>query len=232
MAADRFARRPMHLIEHRDDIVSPFVRSVTRTVFVGDGSLPMRPDGMWDIVVMRSRRGLQVLRTGLTTRPVDFTYDDGDEILSIGFSAASFMPVLPGEDMRDKGVMLDMHGPGRFRVGADIFEAPRLDNVEDFVARLVRREAVEANALVASIVAGRPNAATERTMQRHFLKTTGLTIKAFSQIERARRAVKMLEGGQGAADVAFALGYSDQSHLIRSLRGIMGRTPREIAQGV
>ena len=32
MAADRFARRPMHLIEHRDDLASPLVRSVTRTV--------------------------------------------------------------------------------------------------------------------------------------------------------------------------------------------------------
>lgn len=222
----------MHLIEHRDDLASPLVRSVTRTVFRGDGSLPMRPDGMWDIVFLRSRRGLQVLRTGLTTRPVDFDYSDGDEVLSVGFSAASFMPAMPGEDMRDKGVMLEMSGPGRFRIGGDIFETPRLDNVEDFVARLARREAVEANVLVASIVAGRPNAATERTMQRHFLKTTGLTIKAFSQIERAQRAVEMLEGGQGAADVAFALGYSDQPHLIRSLKGIMGRTPREIVRGV
>lgn len=222
----------MHLIEQRDNLTSPLVRSVTRTVFSGDGSLPMRPDGLWDIAFLRSKRGLQVLRTGLTTRPVDFDYADGDEVLSIGFSAASFMPVMPGEDMRDKGVLLEMNGPCRFRVGADIFEAPRLDNVEDFLARLLKREVVEENALVASIVAGRPNAATERTMQRHFLRTTGMTIKAFSQIERAKQAVALLEEGTAAADVAYSLGYSDQPHLIRSLKGIMGRTPREIGRRV
>ena len=106
---------------------------------------------------------------------------------------------------------------------------PRLDNVEDFIARLTKRETVQANPLVASIVSGTPNAATERTMQRHFHRTTGLTMKAFDQIERAQQAVALLTAGQAAADVAHTLGYSDQPHLIRSLRAIMGRTPRQIA---
>ena len=54
-------------------------------------------------------------------------------------------------------------------------------------------------------------------MQRHFLKTTGLTYKAFTQIERAQKALSLLQQGRPAADVAFALGYADQPHLIRSL---------------
>ena len=217
------------LIERRNDIVSPHIRSVTHTVFSGAGSLPMQPDGMWDIAILRNRQGVQVLRTGLTTRSIDFTYEDGDEILSLGFAASSFMPVMPGEIMRDEGVLLERFGPDRFLLGTEAFEIPRLDNVEDFVRRLDAHEAVQRNGLVASIVAGHPDAATERTMQRHFLRTTGLTIKAYSQIERARQAVALLEAGEPAAAVAFALGYSDQPHLIRSLRAIMGRTPRQIA---
>ena len=217
------------LIERRNDIVSPHIRSVTHTVFSGAGSLPMQPDGMWDIAILRNRQGVQVLRTGLTTRSIDFTYEDGDEILSLGFAASSFMPVMPGEIMRDEGVLLERFGPDRFLLGTEAFEIPRLDNVEDFVRRLDAHEAVQRNGLVASIVAGHPDAATERTMQRHFLRTTGLTIKAYSQIERAQRAVALLEAGEPAAAVAFALGYSDQPHLIRSLRAIMGRTPRQIA---
>ena len=82
-----------------------------------------------------------------------------------------------------------------------------------------------------SIVEGRPKAMTERTLQRHFLKTTGLTYKAFTQIERAQKAVALLQQGRPAADVAFALGYSDQPHMIRSLRAIMGQTPGQIARG-
>jgi len=219
----------MHLIEHRDDVASSLVRSVTRTVFAGSGSLRLQPDGMWDIAFLRSRRGFQVLRTGLTTRPVELPHEEGDEVFSIGFAASAFMPLMPGDRLRDQGVLLERIGSDRFRIGSDIFEVPRLDNVEDFVARLVKRETVHGNPLVASIVSGHPNAATERTMQRHFLRTTGMTIKAFSQIERAQRAVVLLRSGEAAAEVAFTLGYSDQPHMIRSLRAIMGQTPRQIA---
>jgi AraC-like DNA-binding protein len=73
-------------------------------------------------------------------------------------------------------------------------------------------------------------AATERTLQRHFLKTTGLTLKTFSQIARARQAMTMLAQGIAAAEVAFTLGYADQPHLIRSLRTYMGATPGQIAR--
>ena len=66
-------------------------------------------------------------------------------------------------------------------------------------------------------------------MQRHFLRTTGLTYKAFTQIERAQKALGLLQQGRPAADVAFALGYADQPHMIRSVKAIMGLTPGQIA---
>jgi AraC-like DNA-binding protein len=39
-----------------------------------------------------------------------------------------------------------------------------------------------------------------------------------------------LRMGQAAADVAFALGYADQAHMINSLKAIMGQTPGQIAR--
>ena len=140
------------------------------------------------------------------------------------------MPILPGERMRDEGVVLDTAGPDRFLLDSDSFEIPRIDNVEDFVSRLLKREAVTSNTLVASITHGAPLAATERTMQRHFLKTTGLTLKTYHQIARARQALVLLRQGDAPAAVAAALGYADQPHLTRSLRTYMGMTPGQIAR--
>ena len=94
----------------------------------------------------------------------------------------------------------------------------------------MRSGIVERNDLVDSVLAGKPKAMTERTLQRHFLKTTGLTYKTFTVIERAQKAASLLRMGQAAADVAFALGYSDQAHMINSLRAIMGQTPGQIAR--
>lgn len=67
-------------------------------------------------------------------------------------------------------------------------------------------------------------------MQRHFLKTTGVTYKTFTQIGRAQKALALLQQGRPGADVAFALGYSDQPHMIRSVKAFMGLTPREISR--
>ena len=215
--------------EQRKD-VHPLVQSVSRTIFSQTGSLQFLPDQCWDITFIRNRHGLTVLRTGLTTRPVTYDFEPGDENFSIAFQPYAFMPILPGERMRDEGVVLDTAGPDRFLLDCDSFEIPRIDNVEDFVSRLLKREAVTSNTLVASITHGTPMAATERTMQRHFLKTTGLTLKTYHQIARARQALVLLRQGDAPAAVAAALGYADQPHLTRSLRTYMGMTPGQIAR--
>ena len=219
----------MHQVERRSD-VHPLVESVTHSVFTTTGSVEFLPDHCWDIAFIRNRGGTFVLRTGLTTRPVQFDVEPGDENFTIAFKPFAYMPLMPGEVMRDEGVMLDMAGPDRFMLGTQSFEIPRLDSVEDFVRRLTTTEALESNRLVASVVSGHPDAATERTLQRHFLKTTGLTLKTYGQIARARRALTMLGQGTPAAEVAYALGYADQPHLIRSLRTFMGTTPGQVAR--
>jgi hypothetical protein len=220
----------VYAMQERRSDVHPLVRSVSRTVFSGSGSLQFLPDQCWDISFIRTRHGSIVLRTGLTTRPVVYDFEPGDENFSIAFEPYAFMPLMPGDRMRDEGVVLISAGPDRFMLDTESFEIPRLDNVEDFVARLLKREAVTSNPLVASITEGAPLAATERTVQRHFLRTTGLTLKTYNQIARARQALVMLQAGTAPAQVAAALGYADQPHLTRSLRAYMGTTPGQIAR--
>jgi hypothetical protein len=219
----------MHRIVRLDGWTSPVIAAVTHTTFASDGETLMQPDGFWDFAIMKSEGRTLVLRTGLTTRAVSHPHREGDEILTIAFKPSSFMPLMPGERMRDDAIVLDTIGPDRFWLGTDVVEIPTLETVDGFVARLLADETVADNALVASVVEGRPKAMSERTLQRHFLKTTGLTYKAFTQVERAQKAMAMLQQGRPAADVAFALGYADQPHLIRSLKAIMGQTPGQVA---
>lgn len=220
----------MPLIQHTRPIDSPFAESVSVLRFTSPGETLMQPDGCWDIAIIRRGDNVQVLRTGLTTRAVTFRHEADDEILVISFKPSSFMPIMPGEIMRDEGVLLEPFGRRDFWIGSEVREIPSFDNAEAFVARLVRDGIVESSDIVASIVEGQPKAMSERTMQRHFLRTTGLTYKAFTVIERAQQAVSLLRMGRPAADVAFALGFSDQAHMINSLKAIMGQTPGEIAR--
>jgi hypothetical protein len=142
------------------------------------------------------------------------------------------MPVMPGDVMRDRGVILETFASRRFRIGSDVLDIPTFENADLFVDRLVRNEIVRSNDVVASVIGGRPRAMSERTLQRHFLRTTGLTYKRYTLIQRAQSAVALLRAGRPAVDVAFVLGYADQAHMINSLRHIMGRTPGDIARDV
>ena len=211
-------------------VESQLVESISSIRFSGAGAVPMRPDGCWDIAIIQRGEQRLVLRTGLTTRPVSFDYADGDELLVISFKPHSFMPLMPGEVMRDEGVMLEPFGPGGFWIGTDVREIPTFENADVFVDRLVRDGIIGSNELVASVVEGHPKAMSERTMQRHFLRTTGLTYKHFTLVQRAQKAVAMLQMGRPAVDVALALGFSDQAHMINSLKAIMGQTPKEIVR--
>ena len=219
----------MPIVTHATGLESPLVRDVSLTTFTEASQMAILPDGCWDIAVLKRRDRIMVLRTGLTTKPVTYVAEPGDEILAISFNPDSFMPLMPGERMRDEGVLMPMIGQDRFWIGTDVVEIPNFANVDGFIERLARAEIVETNGAVSSVVQGRPMAMSERTLQRHFLRTTGLTYKGFTQIERARKAMSLLQAGQPAADVAFALGYADQPHMIRSLKAIMGQTPSAIA---
>ncbi len=67
-----------------------------------------------------------------------------------------------------------------------------------------------------------------RFLPYRFLQASGLTHKTIQQIERARRAVSLLEQGTPILDTAFELGYFDQAYLANSLKRVIGKTLRKI----
>jgi helix-turn-helix protein len=213
---------------------SAFVAGVAHVVY-GDpeagwvGPDEVVPDGLWDIVVLRHAGTVEVLQTGLITRPVVLPFEPGDEYLSISFKPGTYMPRLPGRRMVDRGVLRPIGAGRTFELDADTFEIPTFDSAEDLVRRLVRRGIVVLDDVVDRVVDGEPAWASDRTVERHFRWVLGLTPKQLAQIRRAREAVTRLQAGRAAADVAAELGYSDQPHLTRSLRRFMGRTPGQLA---
>jgi methylphosphotriester-DNA--protein-cysteine methyltransferase len=81
---------------------------------------------------------------------------------------------------------------------------------------------------VAAAVQGDPQLMSRRSVQRHFLRATGITHAQFRKIERARRAVELLRNGTCILDVVDDAGYFDQAHLTRSLKYLIGQTPMKI----
>jgi AraC-like DNA-binding protein len=64
-------------------------------------------------------------------------------------------------------------------------------------------------------------------LERSFNDRYGLPIHQFLMKVRIARALAMLRGGTRPAEVAFAVGFSDQPHLTRVFRNELGFTPRQ-----
>lgn len=208
---------------------SNYAASVALRQYSEAGREAMLPDNRWDLVVFRRRGRYSVLRTGFTTRPDVVPHEAEDEILTISFRPDCFMPSMLGDQMKNSAVFLEC-GAKTFSLGSHTFEIPTIQNADVFVERLAKKGLLEKNSLIESILKRESLDISERTAQRQFLRMTGLTYKHFTLIGRAQKAISLLQMGQRSIDVAFALGYSDQPHMIHSLREIMGKTPGEFIQ--
>lgn len=66
---------------------------------------------------------------------------------------------------------------------------------------------------------------TARHCQEKFKEAHGLSVKRYANLLRAQHAIRLMAGGRGLADVAFASGYFDQSHFNREFRLYTGDSP-------
>ena len=97
-----------------------------------------------------------------------------------------------------------------------------------FVERLVREGLLVRDPIVEAVLQNQPQALSPRSIQRRFLRATGLTQGSIRQIERARYATTLLQQGVSILDTVDQAGYADQAHLTRSLKHFSGKTPTQI----
>lgn len=71
----------------------------------------------------------------------------------------------------------------------------------------------------------------KKQFERLFKRYVGMNPKEYGRIVRFQRVLRMMQFGcRNYADIAFAGGYADQSHLIREFRQFSGLTPRQLAE--
>lgn len=69
---------------------------------------------------------------------------------------------------------------------------------------------------------------TERTLERRFLAHVGATPKKYARVVRLRNAIFQRKTLPTWADVAHAVGYYDQSHMIRDFQELYGISPESL----
>jgi len=186
----------------------------------------------WGLVFWRSGGGAYASVSGPEARARTAPVPEGATFVGIEFAVGTSLRFVPTPALVDGGIELPDATRRTFRLDGVRWETPGPDDVEALVDRLVRSGAVVRDPLVTEVRRGHRPAVSGRTIERRFRVATGLTQGAVRQIERVRTASALLAAGVPVADVVARLGYVDEPHLARALRRYVGRTTRQLRQGL
>ena len=205
---------------------SDFVERIWRTRGVPDKAMISVAVPHWQIVVVKSSHApMSVIARGPETKASIVEIPQDAEFLGIEFKIGTFIPALAVEALVDIGKEIDTVSRNEINLAGSKWEIPNFENAADFVACLARDGALVRDPLVEQTLLREPVAITERSVQRRFLRATGLTYGTVRQIERAERTVALLTAGTPILDAVEIAGYSDQAHMTRSLQRFLGKTP-------
>jgi hypothetical protein len=211
------------------DSPSPFVERVWRCRSRSGGRFLSMAEANIELVITRLPAFLAVTLRGPVTRGAFIDCPPNGEWLAIRFKLGTYLPRIPAAALADhQDINLPVLGNGQFWFSDLAWEIPSFDNAEDFVARLALAGVIARSHATDAAAEGDIAWMSQRTLQRHFRRVTGMTLSGYEQIRRARHAADLLRRGTPILDATFEAGYFDQAHLTRSVKHLIGITPARL----
>lgn len=185
---------------------------------------------LWGMVITKQHGKMTLTIRGPETVSSPAVSPPDAEFVGVLFKVGTLMPQFPARKLMNRADVTLPTGTGNtFWLDSTTWQFPDYDNMEVFVRRLVHEELLQFDPVVADTLQGKPVDLSLRTTQRRFKDATGITFSLVEQIKRARYATTLLKQGTPVLDVVYEAGYSDQPHLIRSLKRFIGLTPQRVA---
>jgi len=208
---------------------SPFVERIWWAQSERTGCFLSVAASHWEMVVSKYHGEIMMTMRGPETKAtsVDVTLVGG-EFFGIIFKYGAFMPHLPVSKLVDGDINLPDASSKSFWLNGSAWRFPNYENADTFVDRLVRESLLDCDPIIEPVLRGETQDLSPRSVQRRVLGATGLTQSSILQIERARYATILLQQGVSILDTVELAGYSDQAHLTRTLKRLIGKTPAQI----
>ena len=208
---------------------SPYVERVWRCHSGTGGVFHSMAEGNLELVVTRLSGWTLVTLRGPVTRALPFACPADGEWTAIRFRMGAYFRRWPSALLVDHRDFDFPVSQGRkFWLEGGGWEIPSFENAEVFVGKLARLGVLATEPTVPAAIEGDRQYLSRRSVQRRFLRATGVTHAQFTQIRRARYAATLLRSGSSILDAVHRAGYFDQAHLTRSLTRLIGQTPAAI----
>jgi AraC-like DNA-binding protein len=208
---------------------NPHIQSVWKARISGEGSHTLPARGSWDFIFVKNHNGLATMMIGPSKMATVSEYsEDEAEYFGIKLTPGFFPTHLNANVMLHAVQQLETRKSG-VKIRDARIEIPTFDTAELFVDKLLQQTIFDTDLLVQSqLHQSEDSNISQRTIQRRFARSTGISKSHFQRIDQATLAQTLLLAGSSIADVAYQAGYYDQPHLIRSLKALKGFTPSQI----
>ena len=155
----------------------PYVERVWHSRSDGGGSFISTAESHWEIVVTKFRRSTTLTVRGPETRATAAYCPPNTEFMGIVFKAGAFMPKFPARMVMDRrDLNLPQAGNNSFWLDSSAWEFPSYENADTFINRLVREGLLVHDPVIDVALREQPQIMSRRTVQRRFLRATGLTV--------------------------------------------------------
>jgi hypothetical protein len=208
---------------------SPFVERVWCAESERTGDFLSVATSQWEMVVSTYQGEWTITVRGPETKVTPMHVNlVGGEFFGIIFKYGAFMPQFPVGDLVDRDLDLPDASSKSFWLNGSAWPFPTYENADTFVEKLVREDLLVCDLIIEPVLQGAPQELSPRSIQRRFVQATGLTQGSIRKIKRARYATILLQQGVSILDTVELAGYSDQAHLTRALKLLIGKTPTQI----
>jgi len=208
---------------------SPFVEKIWRTQSECTGDFLSVAASQWEMVISKYRGDTTLTVRGPETKATSMHVNlVGSEFFGIVFKYGVFMPRFPVSSLVDGDLDLPDASSKSFWLNGSAWQFPNYENADTLVEKLVKEDLLVCDPIIELVLRGEPQELSPRSIQRRFVQATGLTQASIRKIERARHATILLGQGLSILDVVELAGYSDQAHLTRELKYLIGKTPAQI----
>lgn len=208
------------------DSNSPYIEAVWKSTHTSSGFYTSAADAQIDILFLRRAGEIKVVLSGPTSRALPFAYEEGYENMGIRLGRGVHLTATSMWKIIDTSIDLPTNGQRGFWFMDKNMPFPNFDSAEAFIERLVRAGYLQRDVVVEDALNSRIMRVSERSVQRHFLRSTGLTKARISQILRAEKAAGEVSVGKlSLPGIAEDFGYADASHMSRDLKYFLGKAP-------
>ncbi len=210
---------------------SRLVESIWRTESQEAGSFTSIATTQSELVITR-HQGITTLNLrGPETRASIAHAPAEAEFFGVTFKLGVFIPDLPPITLVNQHPFLRSATNRSFWLGDKALVIPNFSQANDFIRLLEHQNLIRSEPLVDLMLSEQleTTSINLRTLQRRFQQATGLSHRHVKQIDRARKALGLLELGIPIFDVIHQLEFTDQPHLTKTLKELVGLTPARIA---